>query len=293
MTRTFGIAAIAGLLLAALPGQVAGMGEEEFGNGTVYAQPGWNPGVLDVVNDIHRVYRVWVNGNEDFFFQGDTEALNKALAAFARMTIDAREVIVLPTPGRQKSFDGKAVSFDWSLKVPSGIYLHAAREEKGTKIHARLPVLTIHAAGGKVDPAKIRVPEGVAIVMAKDLADRCMEGLRSKAPEIRGLAAGRLARLAYLPGAVGAITKALDDTHEYVLRSAALALGSLGKKAERALPVLKKRLEEITDKNVRTAIENAVKAIETATAEDPKADEAIQATLRKLDELRKGWEPAK
>jgi tetratricopeptide (TPR) repeat protein len=293
MTRTFGIAAIAGLLLAALPGQVAGMGEEEFGNRAVHAQPEWSPGVLDIVNDTHRVYRVWVNGNEDFFFQGDADALNAALEAFARVAIDVREVIVLPTPGRQKSFDGKTVSFDWSLKVPSGIYLHVAREEKCTRIHARAPVLTIHAAGGKVDPAKLRVPKGLAVLMAKDLAGRCLEGLRSEAYDIRGYAAGRLAKLAYLPGAIGAITKALDDSHEYVLRSAALALGSLGNKAERALPVLKKRFGEITDKNVRSAIESAIKAIEAAAAEDPKASKEIQATLRNLDELRKGWEPAK
>jgi hypothetical protein len=109
-------------LLLTLPASVLALGTETFGNAPVVRQPEWSDGVLEVVNLKSRVYSVWVNGNEQFFYRGNAEALNEALRKFAGIASDVHEVIILPGTGKTRSFRGEKIDFDWQLHVPSGIY---------------------------------------------------------------------------------------------------------------------------------------------------------------------------
>src|SRR5262249_31132830 len=109
-------------LLLTLPASVLALGTETFGNAPVVRQPEWSDGVLEVVNLKSRVYSVWVNGNEQFFYRGNAEALNEALRKFAAIASDLHEVIILPGTGKPQSFRGEKIDFDWQLHVPSGIY---------------------------------------------------------------------------------------------------------------------------------------------------------------------------
>lgn len=145
-------------------------GEEQFGNAPVPANDEWSPGVLAVANDPHRVYRRWVNGNEEFFFAGDTEAVESALARFAAIEAEVREVVLMPNAGRTRSFEDREVAFGWRLYAPSGICLAMSR---ATAMPAYPPhaTLTVHA-GGDVDLAKLSIPPGVTLLGPEDLAHR-------------------------------------------------------------------------------------------------------------------------
>jgi hypothetical protein len=118
------LAAITALLTLSFvfPAPVLALGMETFGNAPAVKQPDWAEGVLDVVNLKSRVYSQWVNGNENFFYRGDAQALNEALRKYAAVKADVRQVILLPGSGKTQTFAGKALGFDWQLHVPSGIY---------------------------------------------------------------------------------------------------------------------------------------------------------------------------
>jgi len=73
--------AIATLLLA-LPSAVFALATETFGNAPAVNQPEWAKGIIDVVNLDSRVYSVWVNGNENFYYSGDARALNEAIKKY-------------------------------------------------------------------------------------------------------------------------------------------------------------------------------------------------------------------
>ena len=62
-------------VLACGASQAWGLGEEHFGNRTLN-ELNYNkwPGIVLLVNDPSRVYHVWVNGNEKFFYRGDLAA---------------------------------------------------------------------------------------------------------------------------------------------------------------------------------------------------------------------------
>lgn len=123
-------------LLFLLPALLFALGEESFGNAPVPKQSDWAVGVQECVNHRSRVYRQWVNGNENFFHQGGTAAVNEALELYGRIAAKPLEVVLLPGAGKTKSFQGKEIDFDWKVHVPSGIYR--------ARLKRTVPVMTIH-----------------------------------------------------------------------------------------------------------------------------------------------------
>ena len=94
-------------LLACCTTRVWARGEEHFGNGDLGEANyrAW-PGIAPLVNHTSRVYQYWVNGNEQFFYRGDTAALDDALGKFAASKVKVHEVVLRPAPCEAKSFNG-------------------------------------------------------------------------------------------------------------------------------------------------------------------------------------------
>ena len=134
-------------LFLALPATVLALGMETFGNAPAVKQPDWADGVVDVVNLKSRVYSQWVNGNENFFYRGNAQALNQALRKYAAVKADVRQLILLPGSGKTMTFDRKPIDFDWQLHVPSGIYKAVAKKD-----HAVMTVyVNANKPGGKLE----------------------------------------------------------------------------------------------------------------------------------------------
>src|SRR5262245_33840096 len=93
MKRALFIPALLALLALAATGRPAwALGEEDFGNAPLsdanYTD--W-PGIMPVVNHAARVYHWWVNGNEEFYYEGDAAAVNETLKKFAEAKSGTRE----------------------------------------------------------------------------------------------------------------------------------------------------------------------------------------------------------
>src|SRR5262245_347997 len=91
-------------LLLACPAAALALGEEKFGNAPAVRQPGWPDGALEVVNLKSRIYSNWVNGNENFFYKGDVQAVNEALRGYGAVKDDGRRILLLPGSGKTQSF---------------------------------------------------------------------------------------------------------------------------------------------------------------------------------------------
>lgn len=244
------------------------MGEEELGNKPVSAQPGWAGGVVDAVNLESRVYRVWVNGNESFFFRGKTADLNRALAKFAAIRSEGLEIVLLPSRGGTRTFDGSAVDCDWELKVPSGIYLSMGRREKGTRVFTTRPTLTVSLGSRRLELETIEIPPGATVLGEEDLVARYLEGLQSDDPHVAGHAAYLLGAHGDALESIDPIVKCLASDESYVRRCAASCLGRLGKRAAPAIPRLEVCLNREDNENARTSYRDAIGAIEAACEAD-------------------------
>jgi hypothetical protein len=123
-----------------------------IGNAPVVNQPEWSKGVVDVVNLKSRIYSVWCNGNEDFYYSGDARALNEAIRKYSEVRAGVRRLILLPGTGNTQTINGKPIRIDWQLNVPSGIYKAFAKKD-----HAEM---TVYVNGLK--PKAARDPKQVA-----------------------------------------------------------------------------------------------------------------------------------
>lgn len=150
------------------PAQIASaLGMEAIGNqplaGVNYDR--WEK-IKPVVNDPGRVYHWWVNGNENFYYRGDTDALNAFLKNFAQIRPSPLKLIIVDdAPASTKTFHGEPIQYDWEMHLLGGIA--AGIQSRDKKIHldpSQLPiVVTVHHGANKIDRNRISLPKGVKV----------------------------------------------------------------------------------------------------------------------------------
>jgi len=274
---------LAVLLLAGCCGTARASGEEDFGNKPLNEAnfKDWS-GVMPVVNHPSRVYHVWVNGNEQCYYQGDVAALNDTLRKFAGVQTEARDVVLRPGPGEVSSFDGsRKTQFSWHLQMFGGISRYLLNLEAGKKVWSDHPVLTVYT-GGAIDLDKVEIPKGVTLLSVSEVKKRTLEGLKSKDKTVRGWGAGVLASLdAYDPASRDALAALLSDPDNWVRLNAVHSLPTFGKMAQTTLPLIRRNLET-DDKSLKEAAEQSIQKIEQAPAA-PDLERQHREQLEKID----------
>lgn len=221
------------------------------------------PGIMPVINHTTRVYQVWVNGNENFYYRGATADLNDCLKKFADTPAEVREVLIRPGPGKTKTFDGDAVPYDWQLSIIGGISKHLTTLDRGSKIWSKHPTLIVYI-GDRITLSKIQIPEGLKVIEIRDLKKRYHQGLLSSDKTVRGWGAGRLARLdPYDNANLERIIKLLKDDDQWVRLNAVGALTYFGRKARPAIPALKE-CSKTANEQLKTYIDKSIRQIENA-----------------------------
>jgi hypothetical protein len=259
-------------LFLALPATAFAMGMETVGNAPAVKQPDWADGVVDVVNLKSRVYSQWVNGNENFFYRGNAQALNEALRKYAAVKDDVRQLILLPGAGKAQSFDRKVVEFDWELHVPSGIYKAVAKRThavmtvyvNATKPRARLERKMIEKWLGDLNSDRFQTREKASQELQKlghDAKPFLREALKTRpAPEVRRRIEGLLEKVRdfdvgdlEIPKGITVISvddllavhlKGLKDTDSTVCGMAIQDLSGLASYSDKVVPALTGMLEK-------------------------------------------------
>lgn len=272
-----------------LTAEALARGEEDFGaeplNAANYGE--W-PGIETIVNDPHRVYHTWVNGNEYFYYRGETLALNAFLKGFAKTGGEPREVVLQPGPAEAKTFQGETVAYDWVLHVVGGIAKHMTTLPEGDKVWNRQPVVHVHV-GEAIKLEALEIPAGVKVGGLKELKARYRDALDSTDQTVRGWTCGSLAELdAYDEESVAAIAKMLQDEQEWVRLNAAGALSAFGPRGKGALPALRGARAGAGEDLVKR-IDETIQEIETA----PPDAAVAERQYKTLDEIEKFVEAKK
>lgn len=283
------IIAMAGLMCGVCI-EARAAGQETFGpeplSAANYAE--W-PGIETVVNDLRRVYHTWVNGNEHFYYRGDTLALNAFLKQFAKAGAGPREVVLRPGPAEAKTFHGETVAYDWMLHVVGGIAGHLATLPEGDKVWNKQPVMHVHVGEG-IELGELEIPAGVTVVGLKELKARYRDALDSTDQTVRGWTCGSLASLdAYDEENVAAIALMLKDQEEWVRLNAAGALAAFGTRGKAALPALRTARAAAGEELVKR-IDETIQGIEKAGPDTAAAERHYKALrdIEKFVEAKRG-----
>jgi hypothetical protein len=133
------------VLLACPPGY--GMATEQIGPDTRHptvSQPDWPKGIVAIPRLPSRVYSIWVNGNETFYFMADPNEVDGMLALFAGTRMRDHIVQIRPGTGTVRSFDGREIQYNASLQIVAGLVRFVAREEQRDDLPLE-PELTLYA----------------------------------------------------------------------------------------------------------------------------------------------------
>jgi hypothetical protein len=212
-------------------------------------------------------------------FQGDVHAVNAALAAFATLPVEGKEVRLFPGPGSVTTLGGKAIACDWELRLTTDVQM--PRGDRKELEESRTAVLTLYLGrAGPIPPADpragqwvkelddddFRVRENASRALA-DLSDSALpvlrDGLSGASPEQRRrieqllnrLRPVHLSRVAFPSGLRVVCLDHLVERQVANWRSGDLArswkavqnLGAWAEYSEDTLPVLVEALGDIRE----------------------------------------------
>jgi len=143
-----------------------GLAEEQIGPDSAdrptITQPGWPKGIVDVPRHPSRVYSIWINGNENFYFKATPDDVNELVTLFSRARMRDHEVVIAAKQEQVKPFNGDPIDYNVSLQVVAGIALAIARDGKADDLTLE-PRLTIFAGDNRALVRKVIWPKNLII----------------------------------------------------------------------------------------------------------------------------------
>lgn len=147
---------------------VFGLKQESFGNSPISPHQDWPDGVEALIKSAPRIYSLWVNGDERFYYAGDEETLNNFLKFFATIKTPIHLVIIDEDWNKVKQSHGNMARYDWILSVPSGIYRAHIIKEKGGDTNKQYPSVSIAAYSDRINFSHLILPENIKMTWSKD-----------------------------------------------------------------------------------------------------------------------------
>lgn len=107
-----------------------------------HPQPGWPGGMVKLLQHDSRVYSIWVNGNENFYFKSTPDQIAELITLFSATRL--REHVVWFKKGSRnaKSFRDGEIKYNVNLAYLDGIALSFNREKGDAETFE--PVLTVY-----------------------------------------------------------------------------------------------------------------------------------------------------
>ena len=127
------------------------------------AQADWSKGIVEVPRHQSRMYSIWVNGNENFYFMAEPNQVNELLLLFSQSRMRDHEVVIKSAKDKRKvkTFKKDPVDYNVNLQNIGGIAL--AMYRSGDKVDTFEPKLTIYAGGDDVLLKHLKLPENVIV----------------------------------------------------------------------------------------------------------------------------------
>jgi len=123
-----------------------GMATEEIGpdkdrRHPTVEQPGWPAGMVEIVRHNSRVYSIWVNGNEDFYFQATPDEIGQLITRYSKTRLRDHIVTIKKQTNEVKTFKGDKINYNVNFHFLGGIAQAMTRTNGEAETYE--PTLTI------------------------------------------------------------------------------------------------------------------------------------------------------
>ncbi|MBI2423319.1 MAG: hypothetical protein HYV27_10860 [Candidatus Hydrogenedentes bacterium] len=223
----------------------------EYGNEAIPAAslPTAMAGLLPLINDSQGVFHLETNGQETWYFAGDTSRLNAVLAKIPDACSAIREVHLLAGPGTVgpivENGRDQAVAFDWRLDYLGGTAASIEARQPSHRLYADGAVLSIYVGRGGIDLDTLQIPAPAICKDVESLKERYAPELSSESPEMRANAMLILTQLdSDSEPTFRALVNLRNDPDPFVRKCALSYITRFPRFREEALTVL--RQEQVT-----------------------------------------------
>jgi hypothetical protein len=159
-----------------------GMAEERIGpddgERPTVQQPGWPAGMVEIPRHDSRVYSIWCNGNENFYFKATPDQIGELVKRYCATRLRDHVIFIKKQKSEVKTFHGDKVDYNVNFHILDGIALFMTRNKGEAETFE--PTLTIF-----VDPAadqgfwkKIALPDSV--ILKNEAANCPLKGKATK-----------------------------------------------------------------------------------------------------------------
>jgi hypothetical protein len=136
------------------------------------AQSDWPDGIVEIPRLESRVYSIWVNGNENFYFKATPEEINQIISLFSKAIMRDHELTISTGTKQVKSFKGDSFDYNVNLRILSGIALSMTQEEGIPDTFE--PKLTIYTDNYQILAKQLKLPDN--IILNSDIEDFPLKG---------------------------------------------------------------------------------------------------------------------
>ena len=159
---------IALLVLLSVTSLLRAMATEQFGpdrpGQVTIPQSGWPCRIEQALRDPSRVYSVWVNGDESFYFDSTPEKINKLLNLYSKARLRDHEVkLEIGKPATVSLMDKRSFNYNLKISMIGGIALYTNREDDTNNGRTLEPSLTLYLDANRVLPTQLKLPENVVV----------------------------------------------------------------------------------------------------------------------------------
>ncbi|MBN2473828.1 MAG: hypothetical protein JXB62_04430 [Pirellulales bacterium] len=124
-------------------------------------QPGWPAGMIGILGHDSRVYSIWVNGNENFYFQTTPGQIGELITLYSRIRLRDHVVTIKQQKKEVRTFKGDKIDYNVNFHFLGGIALGGMRRKGNAETYE--PTLTIYvdADAGGAWSKKIVIPDHI------------------------------------------------------------------------------------------------------------------------------------
>lgn len=138
------------------------------------AQPDWPAGIVELVQHKSRVYSIWVNGNENFYFNASPDEINALIRLFSQTRMRDHEIWLKAGNKQVKSFKKDKIDYNVNLHLLGGIALHRSRRTASPDTNE--PALTVYVDPNTVQDLLKQILLPANIILNNEIANCSLEG---------------------------------------------------------------------------------------------------------------------
>lgn len=124
-------------------------------------QPGWPAGMIGILSHDSRVYSIWVNGNEDFYFKATPHEIGELIKLYSETRLRDHVVTIKQQKKEVRAFNGEKIDYNVNFHFLGGTALGLMRRRGKAETYD--PTLTIYVDVGadRAWSKQIVIPENI------------------------------------------------------------------------------------------------------------------------------------